>query len=46
MLDELDKLTLAYKRSEDDLRKENLLLKIKLDQTLSNVDDLTGLLES
>jgi hypothetical protein len=31
MIVELEKLQLTHKRSEDDLRKENLMLKIKLD---------------
>jgi hypothetical protein len=31
MIVELEKLQLTHKRSEDELRKENLMLKIKLD---------------
>lgn len=39
MLDELDLLVLNHKRGEDELRRENQLLRIKLEKAMNALDE-------
>jgi hypothetical protein len=39
MLDELDLLVLNHKRGEEELRKENKLLRIKLEKVMNQLDE-------